>query len=312
MINLTIVIINWNTLELLRNCLTSVYDNVRDISFEVIVVDNASEDGSQRMVREEFTDVVLLENAKNRGFAAANNQGFEIAKGEYLLLLNSDTIVHKSALQDSVHYLEENPDIGVFGCKILNEDGTRQVSTTQFPGFFNLIILTSGISKIPFLNKLDRYRMSSWDGEDKRDVEVISGCCMFVRKQAFDQVGPLDEDFFFFGEETDWCVRFRKHDWRVHYAPLGEVTHLGGGSVKKLNHKRDLMLSDATIRLNRKHHGHKTALAVYYLLDFFNRSRLIYWSLRNILGPNDTCLERKNHFSGVVKGYAACRPEKGV
>lgn len=299
---LSIVIVNWNTIGLLRDCLRSVYDNLGDLDAEVIVVDNASQDGSADMVAEEFPRAKLIRNSENRGFAAANNQALAVAGGRHILLLNSDTVVHGDVLARSVAYLESNPDVGVMGCRVLNGDGTMQPTCSRFPTLLNLILLTSGLWKLPWPPFLDRYQMRRWDRHDERDVEVVTGCYMLVRREAFEQVGYLDESFFFFGEETDWCRRFRDAGWKVRFAPVGEITHYGGGSSRSLNYKRDLMLSSAMVKLHLKHGGLLAGVCAWVIVCGFNLSRAVYWLGRALVTRNERDRGRRDHFISLVKG----------
>ena len=298
--DLSIVIVNWNTIDMLRDCLESCYRNLDGIKAEIIVIDNASSDGSPDMVENDFPETILIRNLENRGFSAANNQGFERSNGRHVLLLNSDTIVHGDVLKGTVQYLDDHPDIGVLGCRVLNPDGTMQPNTSQFPSLINLFILSSGLWRFKSIPFFDRYRMLNWDRLDARDVDVVAGCYMAVRKSAMDEVGVLDEDFYFFGEETDWCVRFRTAGWRIHCAPVGEITHLGGGSARKLNFKRDVMLTDATIRLHKKHKGRISALIAWSILIGFNASRYVYWQARSTLTKKEAAQDRATHFRKVV------------
>ena len=248
--DLSILIINWNTREMTRECLASVYEGLAlrpDLTAEVILVDNASEDGSADMVAEAFPQAILIRNTDNRGFAAANNQGMEIAKGRQILLLNSATLVHGDVLGASVDY-----------------------------------------------------QMTHWRRDDERPVEVISGCYLLLRREVMEGVGMLDEAFFFFGEETDWCARMRAAGWPLIFAPVGEITHYGGGSVKKLNHRRDVMLSEAMVRLHRKHGGWAAAAAAYALVVGFNLSRAAFWSLRGLADRSEGVQDRARHFRAVM------------
>lgn len=303
-LDLSIVIVNWNTREMTRACLESTFAGLGDLSAEVIVVDNASEDGSAEMVAEAFPQAVLIRNTDNRGFAAANNQGFEIARGEMVLLLNSDTLVHGQVLPDSVAWLRANPEVGAMGCRVLNTDGSVQLTCSMYPSILNQLLLTSGLWKLPRPRFFGRYHMTDWQRDSQRDVDVISGCYLLVRKSAIDQVGPLDEAFFFFGEETDWCRRMRDAGWRLTFAPVGEITHHGSVSARKLNHRRDLMLSEALVRLHRKHGGTLAAATVFLILNTFNASRFLFWGLASLLRPKDRHAERRAHFKNVVlNGY---------
>ena len=300
--DLSIVIVNWNTREMLREVLASTFAGQGDLALQVIVIDNASTDGSAEMVAAEFPQAALIRNTENRGFAAANNQGFERATGRHILLLNSDTIVLGDVLPASVRYLDEHPRVGAMGCRVLNTDGTMQRTCSMFPGFLNLALLTSGLWKLRWPRFLGRYHMTDWARDSERQVEVISGCYLMLRREVLEQVGPLDEAFFFFGEETDWCRRMRAAGWELRFAPVGEIVHHGGGSVRKLNHKRDVMLTDAMVRLNRKHSGPVAGTAVWALLFGFNLSRAAFWGLRSLIQRRPAHRDRAQHFCRVVAG----------
>ena len=305
---LSIIIINWNTCDMLRDCLTSVLDHSPQCIFEIIVVDNASSDGSQSLVRRDFPMVQLIENRKNIGFAAANNKAIQKSLGDYFLLLNSDTIVHARVLKRSLDYMKKNGEVGIMGCRVLNGDGSLQHSTSQFPSFLNLLLQTFALDRVKAVRFFRRYRMLDWRREEAGDVETVSGCYMLVRRSCTNCTGLLDEHFFFFGEETDWCKRIREKGWHVHFAPVGEITHFGGGSSHGLNHKRDLMLTQATVRLHLKHSGKMMAAAVFALLLLFNSSRAVYWSVRSLFGHTDLADKRKRHSIEVIKGFASVWP----
>ncbi len=306
--DLSIVIVNWNTREMTADCLQSVFDGLGALSAEVIVVDNASDDGSAEMVAERFPQAILIRNTENRGFAAANNQGFTIARGRQVLLLNSDTLVHGDVLPASVAWLDAHPDAGAMGCRVLNTDGTVQLTCSRYPSILNLLLLTSGLAKFSRPAFLGRYQMRDWARDSTRDVEVISGCYLLVRRSVIDQVGGLDEAFFFFGEETDWCRRMRDAGWKLMFAPVGEITHHGGGTVKRLNHRRDVMLSEATVRLHRKHGGRAAALAAFVILLVFNASRALFWTAASVMARGGRAPERGRHFRAVVAQSARTWP----
>lgn len=294
---------------MLRDCLHSVYGNSPKSKFEVIVVDNASEDGSQEMVSREFPRVRLLCNSENLGFAAANNRAMKVAGGSYFLLLNSDTFVHGDVLEQSLNFMRNNSQAGAMGCRVLNADGSLQHSTSQFPSFLNLMLQTLGLDRVSYVPMLQRYRMLNWNRETARSVDTVSGCFMLVRGDCIEDVGLLDDSFFFFGEETDWCRRMRAAGWAVFFAPVGEITHLGGGSSGSLNHKRDLMLTEATVRLHRKTGGFFAAASVFILLAGFNASRLIFWSLCAKVTRRKYDADRMKHFLGVTREIANAWPK---
>jgi GT2 family glycosyltransferase len=308
--DLSIVIVNWNTRDMLRNCLDSIPVSC-EIQTEIIVVDNASEDGSSQMVTEEFPEVRLIQNSANLGFATATNQGLRIAMGRHLLLLNSDTLVLGDVLVESVRFMDAHPDVGMMGCKVLNEDGTTQMTCSLFPSFLNLLLQTLGLNRLERPRWLQRYQMLDWARDDEREVEVISGCFLVARRTAVEQVGLLDESFFLYGEETDWCRRCADAGWRLVFAPVGKIVHFGSGSSRQLNFKRDLMLSEGTVRLHRKHGGRPAALSVWLLLLLFNTSRSAYWSLRAIAQPGSSAPSRAGHFRQVVRHFGRAWPAPG-
>lgn len=305
--DLSIIIVNWNTLEMLRDCLSSVFASEGGRAAEVIVVDNASEDGSADMVAAEFPRAHLIRNSENRGFAAANNQGFTIAGGRHVLLLNSDTLVHGDVLADSVAWLDAHPEAAAMGCRVLNTDGSVQLTCSMYPSILNQLLQTSGLWKLRWPRFFGRFLMTNWQRDSERVVETISGCYLLVRARVLDEVGLLDEDFFFFGEETDWCRRMRDAGWKLVFAPVGEITHHGSVSARKLNHQRDVMLTGAIVRLHRKHGGVVQAALVWLITGLFNSSRAVYWSLRQLAGNNEAAA-RATHFRRVV----AAMPETWV
>ena len=306
--DLSIVIVNWNTRGLLRDCLESVESHLCSVSAEVIVVDNASTDGSVDMVKRLFPGVRLIANAENRGFAAANNQAFERATGKYVLLLNSDTLVHGDVLSRSILYLDANPKVGMMGCKVLNGDGSTQLTCSQFPTFTNLLIQTLGANRLGG-TFFSRYQMLDWERDDEREVEVVSGCYLMVRSQVIDEIGYLDEAFFCYGEETDWCRRCHEAGWKLKFAPVGTITHFGSGTTSKLNHRRDLMLSEGTVRLHLKHNGPVSAAMVWMLLLIFNCSRSVFWTLRTFMDSSADISSRAQHFRNVVRQFNRTWPQ---
>lgn len=306
--DLSIVIVNWNTKDLLRDCLASVLANLGELDCEVYVVDNDSSDGSPAMVTEEFPAVKLLRNTENLGFAAANNQALSVARGRYLLLLNSDTIVHGDVFQRCLDFMDATPRAGMMGCRVHNSDGSLQFSNSRFPTLANLTLLTTGLSRLPWPAFLDRYQMRRWARRDSQRVEVISGCFMLARATAVAQVGMMDESFFFFGEETDWCRRFQQCGWELWFAPIGVITHHGGGSSKDLNHRRDLLLTNGTVRLHRKHGGLIPAAFCWLLLLSFNLSRALFWTALNLVASGPRRESRARHFRGILANYATAWP----
>ena len=305
--DLSIILVNWNTRDMLRDCLASVFAGIGPLGVEVFVVDNGSDDGSAAMVGAEFPAVRVIANPDNRGFAAANNQALAHARGRHVMLLNTDTLVHGAVLPDAVAFMDAHPEVGVMGPRILNRDGSVQASATAYPTLPRLLGQTLGLNRIP---ALDGYRLSGWDRRGLRRVEVISGCAMLVRGAAMRTVGLLDAAFFFYGEETDWCRRFARAGWQVVFAPVGEITHFGGGSVRRLDHRRDVMLTEGTVRLHRKHGGLAGGLACYALLGVFNASRAGLWSVVS-LTRRPGAAARARHFRRVCADFGGAWPRGG-
>lgn len=293
--DLSIVIVNWNTQELLRDCLHSVLAGLGDLETKVFVVDNASSDGSCDMVTSEFLEVTLMKSASNLGFAGGNNVALRCAVGRYVLLLNTDTLVHGSVLPDAVAWLDEHPECGVMGPRVLNTDGTVQASCSAFPSLSFLAMQALGLTRI---RRWDAYRMTGWDRSCERLVDVISGAAMFVRASAMAEVGLLDEAFFFYGEETDWCRRFANAGWELVFTPIPEITHFGNGSAERLNHKRDVLMTEGTTRLHLKHGGLLAGIFCYVILTAHNLSRAAFWSLSSLV-KRPGAFARARHFGKV-------------
>jgi GT2 family glycosyltransferase len=276
--DLSVIIVSWNTKALLAVCLETTVRGLAGLDAEIIVVDNASEDGSPDMVAERFPGVRLLRNECNVGFAAANNQAMAIARGRHVLLLNSDTEVRGDVLRAMVRQADAHPAIGALGCRVLNPDGSLQPTCFRAPWPGRLLAAAVALHKIPLVGRLGDERMRHWRRDDERDVDVVTGCCLLARREAIEAVGPLDEQFFFYGEETDWCLRLRRAGWAVRFAPVGEIIHHGGASAARLDVRRDLLLAEAIVRLHRKHRGGIAAAAAWALLALRHALRAGAWA----------------------------------
>jgi len=277
----SIIIVSWNTRDILRDCLHSVYDRTRHIAFEVILIDNASGDGSAEMVRIKFPQVILIENQQNRGFAAANNQGMKIAQGRYVLLLNPDTIILKEAIQKSVAFADSHVSAGVVGIKTFYSDGTLQPNCYQFPSISNLLISTIGLNKLLPKSRLwGRERYTWWNYDTIREVDVVAGCFMLVRREVLEKVGMMDESYFMYGEEMDWCWRIKRAGWKVMYYPHPGLIH--HGSVATAKNPNNMMREGRKSYLHfiQKRQGKLRKYPVVFLLLCGGVARLIYWGLR--------------------------------
>ncbi len=255
--DVSVVIVNWNARDLLRGCLASIAKETR-ASHEVFVIDNASKDGSCDMVRAEFPWVKLMENETNRGFAAANNQGLREARGRYLLLLNPDTVILEGAIDKAIADADARVDAGVVGCQVWESPERIQRTCFSFPTPLNLFFSQTGLQKrFPRSRLLGRPELMWWDRMSERDVDVVSGMFMLVRREAMDQVGLMDEDYFVYGEEADWCCRFWRAGWRCVFVPTGRILHLEGGgkSTSQVRVPMYVQLLKSLLLFNRKNFG---------------------------------------------------------
>jgi GT2 family glycosyltransferase len=249
--DLSIVIVNWNTRDILLRCLASIYEGRGKRAFEVWVVDNGSTDGSPEAVRERFPRARLIENKKNLGFARANNQALRKIKSPYVALLNSDTLLTPGAVDTIVDFMDGSPDVGICGPQLLNEDGTKQNSIANIPGLATEVLNKSLLRRL----LPGRYPGKELDIKEPMEVESIIGACMVVRRKAMEEVGLLDEDFFFFLEETDWCKKMREKGWRVFHHPGSRAYHLQGGSAKLVNVRARVEYWRSRYTFFKKHRG---------------------------------------------------------
>jgi hypothetical protein len=240
------------------------------------------------MIKEKFPQVTLIENSENKGFAAANNQGIRIAQGRYILLLNSDTLILDNAIFKTVAFADTHPEAAVVGCKVLNPDRTLQRTCFMFPSLLNMVLSSTYLYKLfPRSKFFGREQMTWWDRNDIREVDVVTGCFMLVRREAVEQIGLLDERFFMYGEETDWCYRFKQGGWKILFTPSAEIIHLGGASTKQAGSKMALEYVASMLRFFKKHKiwlSYRFA-CLLLALRFFLRAP--YWLGRVVCSKNN-------------------------
>jgi GT2 family glycosyltransferase len=276
---LSISIVSWNTRDLLRQCLQSVFDNLDGLDAEVIVVDNASEDSSPEMVEREFPRVLLIKQESNGGFAQANNVALAVSSGRYVLLLNSDTIVHPMAIRRLVEFLESVPEAGAAAPKLLNLDGSLQRSCSVFPSPLTELYDAVYLSKLlPRSRRFGAYAMTYWDFDRTRDVDFAGGSCLLLRRSALDQVGLLDEGYFMYTEEADLCYRLKQAGWRVVFLPEAEIVHIGGQSAKRCASRMAVQLPISRHRFIRKFQGATPAALFRGAVALGGALRLAAWS----------------------------------
>jgi GT2 family glycosyltransferase len=252
---LSIIIVNYNAGHYLEKCLKSVYAETKQIPFDIWVVDNNSKDESVSMVRRYFPPVKLIENKENPGFARANNQAITKSVGDYILLLNPDTLIQKNAIEKTVKFMDEHPQTGIAGCKVLNEDGTLQLACRRSiptPGvaFFRL----TGLSKLfPNSKGMAKYNLTYLNPDQANEVDAVSGAFLMIRRTVVDNIGTLDEQFFMYGEELDWCLRTKKAGWNVMYYPDAKIIHYKGECSKTNRRKAAFEFYRSMYLFHKKH-----------------------------------------------------------
>ena len=278
--DVSIVIVGWNGSDLLRSCLSSVFDQTRGIAFEVVYVDNASEDGSVEMVATQFPAVRIIRNERNAGFTRASNQGIEMSEGRYVLLLNSDTIVLDNAIAKMVEFADAHPEVSTVGCKVFHPDGSLQRSCFMYPSILNMFLLATYLYKLfPRSRFFGREMMTWWDFDDVRQVQAVCGCCSLVRREAIRQVGLMDEIYFFYGDEADWCYRFEKSGWKNMFMPYAKIIHYGGATTKRMPDTFRLQLCGSHLIFMRLHRSKPAFACARLLMALFLFVRVPYWYL---------------------------------
>lgn len=265
--DLTISIVNTDNRDLLQNCLRSLYETTR-ARLQVFVVDNASADGSAAMVQREFPQVTLLQNETRAGFAASHNRALERGAGHYLFVLNEDTKILPQCIDTLIAFMDAHPDVGACGPHLWNADGSLQRTANRFP------TLTFGIFEALSLNRLFpnnpvlRHNIyAEWDRTTTRAVDAVSGAALLVRRDAMEQVGLLDANFFIYKEEVDWCLRLHQRGWKIFYVADAQLIHYGGSSTAaRTPEKFHRIYWDSSLYYYRKHYG---ATAYYFLRALF-------------------------------------------
>jgi GT2 family glycosyltransferase len=298
--DVAVVIVSWNTRDILRGCLRSVFEQTQHASFHVFVIDNNSHDDSADMVRSEFPEVTLIANAENRGFAAACNQGMRLASARYTLLLNPDTVVLDDAISRCVDYADVHPDVGVVGCQVLEDENRITPTGFSFPSPLNVFLALSGLSRaFPHSRLFGRPEFSWWDRNSERDVDVVTGMFMLVRREAIAQVGLMDEAYFVYSEEADWCYRFSQAGWRRVFTPCARIVHLDGGakSTKQASKKMFVQLQKSAMIYHRKNLGPASWWLLKLIYIGSNFVRMIAWFVLSVLNRDD----RDWHRSAAAK-----------
>jgi O-antigen biosynthesis protein len=254
--DVSVVIVNYNVRDFLKNALLSLKRSLEGMPAEIFVVDNASDDGSVEMMHADFPEVHLIENTTNAGFAKANNQALEQCTGRYLLLLNPDTLIQEDTVRTLIRFFEKHPDAGMAGCKILNPDGTLQLPCRRsFPTPWVAFTKVSGLSALFPKSKLfAKYNLTYLDPDGTYEVDAISGSFMMLRRSVYEAIGGLDETFFMYGEDLDWCYRVQKSGWKLYYVPETKIIHYKGESTKRSSIDEVKVFYNAMRLFVHKHH----------------------------------------------------------
>lgn len=252
---ISVVIVNYNTAQLLENCLESVYAGANGTPLDVWVVDNDSSDDSIAMVQSRFPRVRVIANASNVGFSRANNMAISRCCSEYVLLLNPDTVVTGDAIHCVLQFMKGHPEVGIAGCKVLNRDGTLQLACRRsIPTPAVALWRLMGLSKLfPNNKSLAKYNLTYKPPEQTCEVDAVSGAFLMIRRQTIQEIGLLDERFFMYGEELDWCLRAKRAGWKVMYYPEASIIHYKGGSTRFNRRKATVEFYRAMYLFHKKH-----------------------------------------------------------
>jgi O-antigen biosynthesis protein len=278
--DISIIIVNYNVKEFLQNLIHSIYKAGANLAYEVIIVDNASDDGSVEFIREKFPEVILIPNKENLGFSKANNIGLKAARGEYLLLINPDTIVSEDTFEKMIEFFKSTPSAGLAGCKILNPDGTLQLACRRsFPGPWTSFCKVTGLSNLfPESRLFARYNLTYLDENQTYEVDAVSGSFMMLKRDVYEKIGGLDEQFFMYGEDLDWCYRIQKAGYKVYYVHSTQIIHYKGESTRRSS------IDETKFFYNAMHLFVKKHLATSFLVEFILRTAIGFRKFFTFLG----------------------------
>ena len=298
MYDISIIVVSWNTKSLVRECLSAIRRTCERLAIQVLLIDNASSDGTPSMVAEEFPEVVLIRNAENLGFARANNQALKLAQGKFIALVNSDVTVLPDCLQKLVRYMEQEPSIGMLGPRMLTPSGRVGPSCMREPCLSIWLAHALGLAAIVERSSL---HISPPSTDTPQEVDVLNGWFWVVRRTALERVGPLDERFFMYGEDIDWCCRFRKAEWKVVYYPGAAAIHYGGGSSSRDPVRFYVEMQRARLQYWRLRHSPLSVLAYLNVLLLHQVLRVLGYGVVYLVRarPGDQILFK-------IKRSAAC------
>ncbi len=283
--DLSVVIVNYNTKKLTMDCIQSVLNSKLNFQYEIFVVDNASSDGSVEQIKSEFPHVHVISNKENVGFSKANNQAIKACSSRYVLLLNSDTIVNENTLDEMISYMDEETNVGAVGCEVNLPDGTLDKACHRgFPTPEASLYYMIGLAKkFPNSPKYNSYHKSYMNMHEVHDIDCLVGAFMMVRREAFEQVGLLDEDFFMYGEDIDWCYRIKEANWRIVYNPTVSIVHYKGASSRRKPFKIVYEFHRAMYLFHKKHFKTKYNFSINGIVYTGITLKLTFATISNLL-----------------------------
>jgi GT2 family glycosyltransferase len=310
---LSIVIICWNDLRVIRECLRSIHAGTHSTEFEVIVSDNGSTDGSIEFIRENYPSVRVVENRANLGFAKGNNAGIRASQGEYVLILNPDTIIHEASLDKLVAFADRHRDTGAFGCRVLNPDGSYQVSARLFPTIWRYWVAALYLRRLARIWDVFTYEeYPRWKGDSERVIDWQSGCCVMFRADILKHLGGFDEQFFYHFEEVDLCRRTWNAGFSIMFTPEAAITHLGGQSVSRFPIRFEIEKHRSRYRYFYKHFGPEGARRCRQLSIASIQLRQVGYRLVGFFKPTNALQERLKMYHVVARWNKSVDPIRFV
>jgi GT2 family glycosyltransferase len=300
----SIVVVTWNGKKYALECLESLQALKSPLTIEVIVVDNDSSDGTPTAIRDRHPEVTLIQNGANLGFAKANNIGIAAAHGDIICLVNSDVVVPAGCLETMVDFMSAHPDIGLLGPKMISPTGGVGQSVNRLPTMWNYLCFALGLHfLLPNSKLFGGYIMAGYPYENTEDVEVLTGWFWMVPRVALEHVGGLDERFFMYGEDLDWCYRFLKGGWRVVFFAQAEALHYGAASSGQAPNRFYVEMVRANLQYFQKHHGWLGGLGFLLATAFHEVQRLLVYSVLYCLSP----YRRRQSASKVSRSLSCLR-----
>jgi len=310
---LSIVVICWNDLKVISDCLESIVKGTHSIEYEILVSDNGSTDGSVEFIHQNYPMVRVIENGANLGFAKGNNAGIQASTGEYVLILNPDTIIHDGALDKWIEFADRHTEAGAFGCRVLNPDGSYQGPARPFPTIWRGWISALCLRPLAYLSDVftsDTY--TGWKGDTERSIDWQSGCCVMFRGELLRGMGGFDERFFYHFEEVDLCLRVWKAGYSIVYAPDVTITHLGGQSVKRFPARFEIEKCRNRYRYFYKHYGKAGTRRCRHVMLAWLGIRWLGYSIKAMFARTDMLEKRLEMYRICIKWNMRIDPVRFV